>query len=106
MLAAIFNARRRRATRVCLRRVYDVARASLYACLGVARVSFHARMRWTTRASSWTRAREGRRGHLLGARVLSCALAHGDVCLWSPLLCTLVQCRCGHSSPKDAGVWA
>src|SRR5436190_8578980 len=21
-----------------------------------------------------------------------------------PLLCTLVQCRCGHSSPKDVGV--
>src|SRR4051812_38785079 len=72
----------------------------------MARVSFHARMKRTSRASSWTRTREGRRGHLLGTRILSCALAHGDVGIWSPLLCTLVQCRCGHSSPNDAGVWA
>src|SRR4051812_25179252 len=32
-------------------------------------------------------------GIFLDARILNCALAHGDVGVWGLLLCTLVQCR-------------
>src|SRR3954470_17177590 len=64
----------------------------LDACKGDARVSW--RVYVGARVSSWC------------THVLDCALAQGDAGVWSPLLCTLVQCRCGHSSPKDAGVRA
>src|SRR3954463_222895 len=79
-----------------------------------------ARMSWT-RASGWRthlldackrdarvswRVQAGARVFSWCTHVLDCAFAQGDVGVWSPLLCTLVQCRCGRSSPKDAGVWA
>ena len=65
---------------------------------------------------SWTRARKMHaplgacklgRVYLLGTRMSLIVLLHmKDVGVWGLLLCTLVQCRCGHLSPKDAGIWA
>src|SRR3954469_19622532 len=80
-------------TRTCLGRAQEEWRTHLLdACKGDARVYW--RVYAGARVSSWC------------TRVLDCAFAQGDVGVWSPLLCTLVQCRCGHLSPKDAGVWA
>src|SRR4051812_23846057 len=46
------------------------------------------------------------RVYLFGVPMSWIVLLHiEDAGVWSPLLCTLVQCSCGHSSPKDAGVW-
>ena len=65
---------------------------------------------------SWMRARKMHapleacklgRVYLLGTRISLIVLLHmKDVGIWGLLLCTLVQCRCGHSSPNDAGVRA
>src|SRR5436190_1903353 len=63
----LWHARKGRPTRVCLQHAYDVADAGISwtHARRPTRVSFNARVTWPTRASSSTRIRGGRRGHLL-----------------------------------------